>query len=194
LGRRVADAFFDVAGVIGKDIRTDVPLVHLVRQVDLPARIVTEAEYTVAKKVCDDIDAKKERKGRDTWVRKLYGGVCERYLAQQQGNRTYSLEMHVLRLGDVAIATSPFELYVDYGEQIQARSAAGQTMLIQLASAMDKAYYLPTTRAVAAGNLNEEPFTNYSATPITSIVGPEGGQVLVDRTVEAVNSLWSKSK
>ncbi len=40
LGRRVADAFFDVAGVIAKDIRTDVPLVHLVRQLDLPTRIV----------------------------------------------------------------------------------------------------------------------------------------------------------
>ena len=100
--------------------------------------------------------------------------------------------MHVLRLGDVAIATNPFELYVDYGVQIEARSPADQTILIQLASALDKAYYLPTARAVGAGALNEQPFTNYSATAMTSLVGPEGGQVLVDRTVEAIGELWHK--
>ena len=32
IGRRVADAFEDVAAVIAKDIRADVPLVHRVRQ------------------------------------------------------------------------------------------------------------------------------------------------------------------
>ena len=193
LGRRVANTFFDVAEVIAKDIRTDVPLVHLVRQVDLPARIVSKAEYAIAKKVCAEIDAKKERVGRDTWARKLYGSVCKRYLAQQKGDRTFSIEMHVLRLGDVAIATNPFELYVDYGVQIEARSAADQTVLIQLTSALDDAYYLPTPRAVAAGGLTASPFDNFSATVMYTPVGPEGGQVLVDRTVELINSLWPKS-
>jgi hypothetical protein len=186
--------------VIDKDIRTDVSMTHLVRQIDLPARIVTEAEYATAKKVCADIDAKKERKGWDTWVRKLYGGVCERYLAQQQGNRVYSLELHVLRLGDVAIATNPFELYVDYGVQIQARSAAEQTFLIQLASPSGDAYYVPTPRAVAAGSFSEAVMDdyraavmdNYSATVMTNLVGPEGAQVLVDRTVEAINEMWKQ--
>lgn len=190
LGRRVADALVDVADVIAKDVRTDVPLVHVVRQVDLPARIITDAEYATARKVCAGIDAKKERQGWDTWVRRLYDGVRERYDAQHKGHRTYSMEMHVLRLGDVALATSPFELYVDYGVEIQARSPAPQTMLIQLASPTDKAYYLPTARAVGAGALDEQPFTNYSATAMVSLVGPEGGQVLVDRTVEAITGLF----
>jgi hypothetical protein len=191
LGRRIASAFFDVADVIAKDIRADVPLVHLVRQVDLPMQPVTEVEYAVAKKVCDDIDAKPERRGWDTWVRKLYGSVCDRYLAQQQGKGVYSTEMHVLRLGDVAIATNPFELYVDYGVRIQARSTAPQTFLIQLAGAEDDAGYVPTPRAVAAGTFNASPMNNYSATVMSSRVGPEGAQVLVDRTVEAIRELWS---
>lgn len=190
LGRRIANAFLDVADVIAKDMRTDVPLVHLVRQVDLPAQVVTEAEYAVAKKVCDDIDAKPERQGWDTWVRKLYGSVCERYLAQRQGKGVYSLELHVLRLGDVAIATNPFELYLDYGVQIQARSAAEQTFLIQLAGAEDDAGYVPTPRAVAAGTFNDSPMNNYSATVMSARVGPEGAQVLVDRTVQEINGLW----
>jgi len=192
LGRRIANAMFDVADVMAKDIRDDVPLVHVVQPIDLPTRIVTDAEYAIAKNVCAEIDAKKERGKWDAWVRRLYGGVCERYLDQQKGKRLISMELHVLRLGDVAIATNPFELYVDYGVQIEARSAAEQTILIQLASTgREDGYYVPTARAVAAGGLTESPMNNYSATVMTNVVGPEGGQVLVDRTVEAINALWS---
>ena len=192
IGRRIAGAFDDVAGVIAKDIRTDVPLVHRVRQVELPARIVTDAEHAVAKKVCEEIDAKKKREKADAWTRHLYGLVVQRYLAQHKGGcKTYAVEMHVLRLGDVAIATNPFELYVDYGVQIQARSPAVQTFLIQLASTgRQHGYYVPTPRAVAAGTLDDRPFTNYSATVATNMVGPEGAQVLVDRTVDEINQLW----
>jgi hypothetical protein len=192
IGRRIAGAFDDVTGVIAKDIRTNVPLVHRVRQVELPARIVTDAEYAIAQKVCEEIDGRTTRKKTDHWTRGLYGFVAERYLAQQKGEwKTYEMEMHVLRLGDVAIATNPFELFVDYGVQIQARSPAVQTFLIQLAATRHQhAYYLPTPRAVAGGALSEQPFTNYSATVMNNTVGPEGGQVLVDRTVEAINELW----
>jgi hypothetical protein len=187
LGRRIANAFGDVVDVIAKDIRTDVPLVHLVRQVDLPARIVTEAECASAKTVCDAMDAEKAKgqAGRRRWYwRVYYGMVVDRYHTQQKGNRrTYPIEMHVLRLGDVAIATNPFELYLDYGVQIQARSAADQTILIQLASApTGYAGYVPTPRAVQA--------RGYSAEVLVNMICPKGGQVLVDRTVETINELW----
>ncbi len=192
IGRRVADAFEDVAAVIAKDIRADVPLIHRVRQVELPTRIVTDDEYAIAKKVCTEIDNTTTRKNTDYWTRGLYSFIAERYLAQQKGDwKTYEVEMHVLRLGDVAIATSPFELFTDYGVQIQARSPATQTFLIQLAATQRQhAYYLPTPRAVAGGALNERPFTNYSATVMSNTVGPEGGQMLVDRTVAEINELW----
>jgi hypothetical protein len=67
--------------------------------------------------------------------------------------------------------------------QIQGRSPAQQTILIQLAAAMDFAYYVPTPRAIEAGG--------YSAEVTHNLVGPEGAQVLVDRTVEAIGELWS---
>ena len=187
LGRRIANAFDDVVDAIAKDIRTDVPLVHLVRQVDLPARIVTEAECASAKKICDAMDAKKAKgqAGHRRWYwRVYYGMVVDRYHAQQKGNRrTYPIEMHVLRLGDVAIATNPFELYLDYGVQIHARSAADQTILIQLASASTGyAGYVPSPRAVQA--------RGYSAEVLVNMIGSKGAQVLVDRTVETINELW----
>lgn len=188
LGRRIADAFEDVAGVIAKDARADVPLVHLVRRVDLPARIVTEAECASAKKICDAMDAKqaKGQAGRERWYWRTYQGmVVDRYHAQQKGERlVYPIEMHVLRLGDVAIATNPFELYLDYGVQIKARSAVRQTILIQLASAPScYAGYVPTPRAVEAGG--------YSAEVLVNMIGPEGAQALVERTIEAIDGLWA---
>jgi hypothetical protein len=85
IGRRIADAFEDVTGVIARDIRTDVPLVHRVQQVELPARIVTESECATAKKVCEQIDAKQTRAKSDYWTRNFYRSVAERYDAQQQG-------------------------------------------------------------------------------------------------------------
>lgn len=186
IGRRVAAAFDDVAGVIAKDIRADVPFVHRVQQIELPARIITEAEYEASKKVCEEIDERKTRLKTDAWTRHFHGLVVERYLAQQKGRwKTYPVELHVMRLGDVAIATNPFELFVDYGVQIQARSPAVQTFLIQLAATGSlPAYYVPTARAVPGGS--------YSAEPTHNIIGPEGAQVLVDRTVEAVHELWNK--
>ncbi|MCU0960467.1 MAG: hypothetical protein MUF48_10205 [Pirellulaceae bacterium] len=192
LGRRIARSVADTADVMGNDIRTDAPLMHTVQDVELPARIVTDAEFATAKSVCDAIDAKPQAEGWDTWVRHLYGEVCDRYHAQQDGRRAHAVEVHVARLGDVAIATNPFELYLDYGIQMQARSASEQTFLIQLAAAgKENPGYLPTTRAVAGGGFTEAPMNNYSATVMSNLIGPEGGQVLVDRTVESIARLFA---
>jgi hypothetical protein len=185
LGRRIAEAFNDVAGVIAKDIRDDVPLVHVVRQIQIPARKISDAEYAKAKEKCEALDAKKVREKTDAWYRHFNGLVVSRYEAQKKGPPLYSLEMHVLRLGEMAIATNPFELYLDYGVEIEARSPAPQTMLIQLAtSGREHAYYVPTPRAVAAGG--------YSAEATHNMVGPEGAQSLVDQTVATIQELWKK--
>ena len=104
--------------------------------------------------------------------------------AQETADPTYPVEMHVLRLGDTVIATNPFELFLDYGVRIQARSPAEQTILIQLASPLDFGYYVPTSRALQGGG--------YSAIVEQSLVGPAGGQALVERTVETINQVWGK--
>lgn len=184
LGRRIAKSFDDVLEIIRKDIRRDVPFVHRVEEVEVPGLKVDEDTYKRMKKSADAIDAKKEMVGPDWWNRHFYGFVVDRYEAQQKADPFQRVEMHILRLGDVAIATNPYELYLDYGVQMQARSPAQQTILIQLAAAMDFAYYVPTPRAVEAGG--------YSAEVTHNLVGPEGAQVLVDRTVEAIDELWGK--
>ena len=61
---------------------------------------------------------------------------------------TQDAEVHVLRLGDVAICTNPFELFLDFGIQMKSRSTAMQTFVIQL---VHGAGYVPTEKAVRGG-------------------------------------------
>ncbi|MHC4743782.1 MAG: hypothetical protein ACYS8Z_17845 [Planctomycetota bacterium] len=88
------------------------------------------------------------------------------------------IEFHVLRLGDVAIATNPFELYIEYGVRIKARSPAALTFLVQ--TACQVCGYLPTAKAIEGGGYSAEKF----------IVGPEGGQMLVEKTVRLTKEMW----
>jgi len=92
------------------------------------------------------------------------------------------MELHVLRLGDVAVCTNSFELFTDYGIRMKARSEAVQTFVVQL---VGPGTYLPTEKAIRAGH--------YSAVVHSSLVGPEGGNVLVERTVNILNSLWTEA-
>ena len=177
---RAVDSVFDLAK---KDIRTNVPFAHVVRDIKLPARIVTDKEYASYKAQYDQLAKKPKRSARDHRRMGSRKEVVDRY-ERQKTDRTFPMELHVLRLGDVAIATNPFELYTDYGVQIKARSRAIQTFIIQLTGA--SAYYLPTKRAVAGGS--------YSAEVYSNLVGPEGGKALVHRTVDEINALWPAKK
>ena len=105
--------------------------------------------------------------------------VLDRYEAQRAGS-ALAVELHAVRLGDVVMATNPFELFLDYGLRIKARCRALQTMLVQLAC--DSCGYLPTERAVRG--------KSYGAEVASNVVGPQGGQVLVDETVRTINALW----
>ena len=83
-----------------------------------------------------------------------------------------------MRLGTIAIATNPFELFLDYGNQIKARSHAEQTFLIQLANGGEG--YLPTAKAERGGH--------YSAFISGGQVGHEGGDLLVRETLNEINT------
>jgi len=87
-------------------------------------------------------------------------------------------EFHVVRLGDTALVTNPFELFMDYGIRMQARSKAVLTFVVQLSC--QGSGYLPTARAVRGGGYSADAF----------LVGPEGGRVLVEESVKRINALW----
>ena len=176
IARRIATTAEDVQEVTKKDIRTDVKLVHLVRTLKIPTWKVTDEQYAAAKAEVEKLSKNPALHRKMLWQKR----VVDRYEQQKEG-ATYVRPIHVIRLGDIAICTNPFELYTDYGVQIEARSKAQQTFVIQL-TGVQSGSYLPTDRAVEGGG--------YSAIAASCQVGPEGGQALVDQTVEAINSLW----
>lgn len=182
LGRRIAREVRDVYPLIQREMRPDVPFCHHVEDLGLPVRRVTDRELAEAQANLTELLKKKDTSFRVAWNQR----VIDRHRQQDRpANRTFPVELHALRIGDVAIATNPFELFVDYGTQIKARSPALQTFVVQLTTSLSggPGGYLPTPRAVAGGG--------YSAVVQSSWVGPEGGQVLVDRSVTALSQLFT---
>jgi len=179
IARRIAREVEDVFELARRDVRTDVPFIHRVEDLRLPRRWIKEEELAEAKARVKAISEKSQEDPEDFLRRKWHQDVVDRY-ASREKDPEFAVELHVLRVGDIAIATDPFELFLDYGLRIQARSKAVQTFVLQLSCGWGG--YLPTREAVEGGG--------YSAVIESGIVGPEGGQILVDRTVEMINALW----
>jgi len=177
LAHRIVGAWDEAYEGARQELHADVPLVHKVQSISLPARRVTEQEWKEARAKVESFSKDPGKRWSAVW----YQQVADRFEQQKVDSApTFTTELHVLRLGDVAIATNPFELFTDFGIQMKARSRALQTFLIQLSG--PGATYVPTERAERGGG--------YSAIVESSRVGSEGGQVLVERTVEAINALW----
>ncbi|MHC4203342.1 MAG: hypothetical protein ACYSTT_01725 [Planctomycetota bacterium] len=187
IARRIVRAVDDAYEAVKNDRHTDVPLIHKVETLQLPMRLVTESEYTEAKeaveKAADQIKQDSEAVIREYRRMKWYQVTVNRYERQKTDPKPmYEIELHVLRIGDAAICTNSFELFTDYGIRMKARSKAVQTFVVQLAG---PGTYLPTEKAIRGGH--------YSAVVHSSLVGPEGGNVLVEKTVNIINSLWAES-
>jgi len=187
IARRIDRAVEEAHDAVKNDRHADVAFAHRVETVRLPARLVTEAEYAEAKaayrQAADKIAKNpKEAQGGTFGLTQGSQRIIERFENQKPG-QAYDIELHVIRLGDAVICTNPFELFTDYGIQMKARSPAVQTFIIQL---VGHGSYLPTEKAVRGGS--------YSAKVSSNLVGPEGGQVLVDRTVELINELWQQKE
>ena len=175
IGRRIAREVIEISELARSDIRADVPFAHQVVDLVLPARKVTEAEAAEAGKEIEFLKGKRDATRRAGW----HQATIDRYRTQGP-EPTFAVEVHVLRIGDIAIATNPFELFQDYGVQIKSHSKALQTFVIELTGGSGG--YLPTARAVEGGG--------YSAVVQSGLVGPAGGQELANRTVELINGLW----
>ena len=179
IARRIDLAVEEAYAGAQQDIRFDATLIHRVQSIQLPMRMVTEEEFTDAKTFCDSLTAEDKLDPGKCLERRWNQQIVERY-QRQQTNSDYAMELHVIRLGDVVVCTNPFELYTEYGVRIKARSKAVQTFVVQLACG--SGIYIPTEEAVRGGH--------YSTAVYSNLVGPEGGSVLADRTVEAINALW----
>jgi hypothetical protein len=189
IARRIDRAVDEAYEAVKNDRHADALLIHKVETIRLPMRLVTEAEYAEAKAACQKAIDKiaKNPKAVDTeYTGMIWNkGAVKRFESQKTNPKPVcEVELHVLRIGDAAVCSNPFELFTDYGIRIKGRSKAVQTFVIQLVGIDVRGSYLATEKAVRGGH--------YSAVVQSCLVGPEGGQILVDRTVELINSMWVK--
>ena len=98
----------------------------------------------------------------------------------QETKNIDEIEVHIIRLGNIAFATNPYKLFLDYGNQMRARSKAKQTFLIQLCCGAKG--YLPTEKAEAG--------SHYSAYVSSGTTGHVGGNMLVRKTVTEINKMF----
>ena len=180
-GKRIANEIIEVFNEGLDEPQIDVPLVHHVHNMQLPLRRVTMAEVKEAQKEIRDYLANKEGDVDYNDSGNLHGpiGIIKRAKLQETRD-IVDTEVHVIRLGSIAFASNPFELFLDYGNQIKARSLAEQSFIIQLACASEG--YLPTEKAEKGGH--------YSAFVASGTVGHIGGEQLVRQTVQDINSMF----
>ncbi|NLD86959.1 MAG: hypothetical protein GX633_01695 [Clostridiales bacterium] len=194
IGERVAWAFDEVLSWAKKDIKKDVKLAHVVETVELSKRMITDEEYEYSLQQLEELAKEDYRYDLETARHNLnnnsvlkskrnrFSKIIDRY-KNQKTEKKFPMEMHVIRIGDIAFASNRFELYMDYMHRIQARSPFEQTFIVQIAGqpGMEGGSYLCTERAREG--------RGYSASMFCNLVSCEGGQEMVNRTLDILNEL-----
>jgi len=194
IAERVLEGLKDIYSWSKKEILTDCPVRHIHRKMELTKRIVTEEERAMYEEKLKDLkgqvpdpdlyspeEYRKKKSYNDAMQRR-----CERVLNKyenQKTDNTLEITVHAVQIGEISFATNRFELYQDFQHRIQARSPFTQTFIIQLGGD-NGGSYLPTHRAVAN--------KGYSACVFNNTIGPEGGQELVENTLEMLNELYNR--
>lgn len=200
IAQKIAAAVSDIVPVVEKEIDWNPVFRYQSAVLALPRRMITAADVQEAleearpfreqyRELLAGIEADPGVRRQPRW----YTEITRAYRRMERGERVklrYELqethpelpfEVHAARLGDIAFATNPFELYLDYGVRIRERSQAVQTFLVQKAGASGT--YLTSERAVS--------HKGYGTVPASTDIGPEGGEKLVEWTVNTLDRMWS---
>lgn len=183
IGDRIAEAVSRGYVKAKNYIQTEPVFKHISFTMQLPIRKVSEEDYKEALLIIKDTKSKFSSENRMTSADQVSlfepVGIVKRWELQQE-TEIFSFQANIVRIGNIAVATNPFELFVEYGFRIRARSKAEQVCICQLTN--DIGGYLPTNAAIAGGS--------YSSKPASTTVGPIGGDELVERIIKEINDLW----
>lgn len=190
IAEKIAYAFDECLEWAAKEKFSDAPIVHVTKTVPLEAWKVSDAEYEQAKKDYALLKETPFLNTEDPYAdfkenTKLSSNLqrCESVIAKYEKNEDFrDTEFHVLKIGELAFTSCPFELYLDFQHRIQARSPFAQTVMVQLCAGVTGTNgYLATKR----GQANK----GYSAIMYSCSVSPEGGQTLVEETLKELHNI-----
>ena len=196
IAERIMNGIRDVYSWAKKEIFTQVPVRHVHEIMDFERRVITEEE----KAWCEEnleiladqepdpaaMTGEEYRKAITIYrnrVNRNKGGI-ERY-QDVKVNPTLKMGAHVVQIGDVAFATTRFELYQDFMHRLQARSPFIQTFVVQLAGE-EGCNYLATDRAAAA--------KGYSASMFCNMVSARGGHQWVENCLAILHDMKAKDE
>ena len=181
VGRRIANEIIAVYEAGLDNPQSEVKLEHRVIEMPLPLRCAKEEDKMMAEMAIRQYLAKKQGNVdyNDVANLQIHLGVLKRF-EQQKTIGHIETEIHIIRLGSVAFATNPFELFLDYGNRIRAQMSCEQIFLIQLANGTEG--YLPTEKAEKHGH--------FSAYISSGQVGHEGGECLVRETLQNIRDMF----
>jgi len=180
-GKRITNEIIDTWDEGLDEAQTDVEFSHRVINMQLPIRRATLTDVNKAKVAIKDYlsGVEGDIDYNDVANLQVHLGILRRFALQEKLD-TLTTEVHIVRIGTIAFATNPFELFLDFGNQIKTRSNAEQTFLVQLANGTEG--YLPTAKAESNGH--------YSAFIGSGQVGHIAGEQLVRETLQNIREMF----
>ena len=193
VAERILASFDEVLAWASKDKRFMLPICHTTIRHKLKRATFAPDDVAAAQRNLDELEKLPPPQDADPVAR----NKALSYRATQRGKFTkvvrnaesvkkipaFEAELHIVRIGDIAFASNPFELFIDYMHRIQRQSPYELTFIVQLAQMGGlSGGYLPTERAVAN--------RGYSAEPYSYSTSPEGGDTLVKETVKELQRLY----
>jgi len=102
-----------------------------------------------------------------------------------------SLEVMVIRMGDIAFVGLPGEIFAEFGMDIKSNSPFKNTIVMGLAN--DSRAYFPTRDAFTQGPEGFTPMiTGYETTPGTTLYEIGAGEKLADSAIKQLKGIYSR--
>ena len=159
------------------EFHDDPVLAHAYEDLQIPVRLPDVERLAQARQTLKRVDAGEEV---EAWDRLYAHGVTS--LQEQFGEKPVdTIPVHAVRVGDVALATQPCELYCQFGIDIKRRSPSPYTAVCGPADGY--CGYCPTTYGILG--------RGYSGEPISWCrLAADAGYRITDTAARLLHGLW----
>lgn len=152
-------------------------LKHEYEDLEVSVRLPAADKLLEARRILERIDSGENIRAMDMIMAFGTANLQERF-----GDHPFDiLPVHALRIGELAIATQPCELYCQFGLDIKRRSPVSNTIVVSITDGYNG--YCPTIYGLLGGG--------YSGAPISwTRLEPHAGYKVVETASRLLNKLW----
>jgi hypothetical protein len=160
------------------DFREEAILSHAFRDLEVPVRLPETSRLAWAAGILGKAD---RGEAVDAWDL-LFAHGADTLQRRYAPRPVDTLPIHALRIGDLAIATQPCELYCQFGLDIKRRSPTPATAVFGLVDGF--CGYCPTIYGIRGGGYSGEPI-------LWTRLADDAGYRIVDEACALLHSLWT---